>query len=95
MSGLWYDLAEMPQAVSAFQTVTAHWQTLQLQNILEVRYEDLIDNQETVTQMIMSFAGFAWDPAFLEFHEAPNIVQSSKFLNNLYLQALTQLLFLV
>ncbi len=81
MRGLWYDLAEMPRIVDGFQNIVEHWGTLQLQNILEVRYEDLIHNQETVTKMITSFIGFSWDPAFLEFQRGPHLVQSSKLSN--------------
>ncbi len=83
MRGLWYDLAEMPRVVDAFQNIVEHWGTLQLQDILEVRYEDLIYNQETVTKMITSFIGFSWDPAFLEFQRGSHLVQSSK-LSNLF-----------
>jgi hypothetical protein len=56
-----------------------HWRGLQIQDILEVRYEDLIENQQTVTQMITSFAGLAWDPAFLDFQNAPNIVPTGTY----------------
>lgn len=38
-------------------------------NVLTIRYEDLIENPEKITQSVCAFAGLEYEPSMLSFHE--------------------------
>ncbi len=47
----------------------AHWRAvLPPQTLLEVRYEDLVDDPEGWSRRMLTHIGLPWDPRCLEFH---------------------------
>jgi len=47
----------------------AHWRSLlPPQTLLEVRYEDLVDDPERWSRRMLAHIGLPWDPRCLEFH---------------------------
>ena len=54
-----------------------HWRAvIPAGNLLEIRYEDLVSDQEGMTRRIIEFCGLEWDPACLEFHASPRSVST-------------------
>lgn len=47
-----------------------HWQAVLKIPVLEVNYEDVVDDQEGQSRRIMEFVGLPWDDACLRFYEA-------------------------
>ncbi|WP_017932107.1 tetratricopeptide repeat-containing sulfotransferase family protein [Robiginitomaculum antarcticum] len=53
-----------------FDALTTHWRgALPASRFLEMRYEDMVHEQESETRRLLSFCGLDWDAACLRFHE--------------------------
>jgi hypothetical protein len=64
-----YDLGWTGEYYVLFDRLVAHWRaTLPPDRFMEVRYEDVVSDQETQARRLLDFCGLAWDPAVLEFH---------------------------
>ena len=48
-------------------------------NYLEVRYEDLIKDQELWSQKIIEFVGEPWDEQCLQFHKTKRIARTASY----------------
>ena len=46
-----------------------HWQSIEAARIIEVSYEQLIDDPEEQTRAIAAHCGLVWVPECLDFHE--------------------------
>jgi tetratricopeptide (TPR) repeat protein len=62
-----YDLDDLAEYYIAYDTLMKHWQTLFPGIVLDVSYEELVDNQERVSKDIITHCGLDWEPACLEF----------------------------
>ena len=47
--------------------------------MLEVQYEELVANQETVTRRMVEFCGLEWDERCLQFHQAKRYVATASY----------------
>ena len=48
----------------------AHWrETLPKDRFMEVRYEDIVFDQENQTRRLLDFCGLDWEDACMRFHE--------------------------
>jgi len=64
-----YDLAELGRYYRAYATLM-HWrEVLPLEQMLEVRYEELVTNFAPLARRIVAHCGLEWDDACLEFHQ--------------------------
>jgi tetratricopeptide (TPR) repeat protein len=64
-----YDLAELGRYWRAYDGLMAHWRrVLPPQTLLEVRYENLVADQEGETRRLLAHCGLDWDAACLHFH---------------------------
>lgn len=64
-----YDLAELGRYFRHYQELMAHWRrVLPAGQMLEVRYEELVGDLESVARRLIAHCGLAWDPRCLEFH---------------------------
>lgn len=75
-----YELGELGQYYREYQRLMEHWSTTLGGVMLEVRYEELIDNQEEVTRRVIDFCGLEWDEACLQFHTNRRAVQTASHL---------------
>ncbi|MGI9277936.1 MAG: sulfotransferase [Endozoicomonas sp.] len=64
-----YDMKELAEYYLAYQKLMKHWREVLPIEMLEVQYEDLIDNPEAVSRRIISYCDLEWDPQCLLFHE--------------------------
>jgi tetratricopeptide (TPR) repeat protein len=65
------DLADLAHYYREHHRLMMHWRSLlPAGTLLEVRYEDLVADQETWSRRVMEFIGLEWDPRCLEFHKA-------------------------
>ncbi len=73
-----YDLAELGRYYRAYEKMMAHWRdALPPAAMLEIRYEDLIDDFESHARRLVAFAGLEWDPACLEFYRTQRPVRTA------------------
>jgi tetratricopeptide (TPR) repeat protein len=57
-----------------------HWSRELPVPVLDVRYEDLVADQEGVSRRVIDFCGLEWDPACLEFHRHQRSVMTASAL---------------
>jgi tetratricopeptide (TPR) repeat protein len=63
------DFGDLAHYYHEYRRVMAHWRTvLPPQTLLEVRYEDLVDDPEGWSRRMVAHIGLPWDPRCLEFH---------------------------
>lgn len=72
-----YDLGHLAAYYREYERLMAYWlKTLSIP-ILEVQYEELVDNQEEMTREIIDFLDLDWDDACLNFHKTERLVQTA------------------
>lgn len=79
LSGLNYtcELGELGRYYKMYEAQMAHWRAvLPPGAMLEVRYEDLLENFEPGVRRIVEFCGLAWDERCLRFHEVERPVRT-------------------
>jgi len=65
-----FDLEDTAKYYRAFDDLISVWRNhIPADRFMEIRYEDVIDNQETETRRLLSFCGLDWNEACLRFHE--------------------------
>ena len=62
-----FDLLDTGRYYLLFDRLMAYWQQAVPGRILEVNYEDLVDDQEATTRRLLQFCGLEWDEACLAF----------------------------
>lgn len=64
-----FDLLDTGRYYLLFNRLMAYWERTMPGRILQVDYEDLVDNQEAVTRRLLAFCGLPWDDACLRFEQ--------------------------
>jgi hypothetical protein len=73
-----YDLAELGRYYRWYSELMAHWRAvLPPGTMLEVAYEDVVDNVERQARRMLDYCGLPWDPACLEFHQTRRPVSTA------------------
>ncbi len=72
-----YDLAHLGLYYRQYDRVMAHWARVLPIQMLEVGYEDLVENQEEMSRKMIEFCGLAWDPRCLDFHNTTRPVHTA------------------
>ncbi len=63
------DLADLGFLHRQHERLMEHWRAVLPVPVLEVRYEELVENQEAVSRRLLAFVGLGWDEACLRFYE--------------------------
>lgn len=69
-----YDLSNLGAFYRGYLKLMAHWRKVIHLPLLEIKYEDLIADQERVTRSLVEFCGLEWDNRCLQFHETKRFV---------------------
>ena len=73
-----YDLGELGRYYWAYEALMEHWRTvLPPERMLEVRYEDLVDDLESQARRLLAHCGLEWDRRCLAFHETRRPVHTA------------------
>lgn len=62
-------LASLGMAYRQYDRIARHWRDVLDLPILELSYEDLVEDPEGQTRRIVDFCGLPWDDACLRYHE--------------------------
>jgi tetratricopeptide (TPR) repeat protein len=54
-----------------------HWQSVLPVPMLEIQYEDVVNNQEAKSRELIDWCGLEWDPNCLEFHKTRRPVRTA------------------
>ena len=72
------DLDDLAHYYQQYERVMEHWRrTLPSHAMLEVPYEDLVDDQETWSRAILDFVGVPWDARCVDFHRTSRAVTTN------------------
>jgi hypothetical protein len=72
------DLADLEHYYTEYLRVMEHWgRTLPAEAILNVPYEDLVDDQEAWSRKMLQFIGLKWDPKCMDFHLTDRTVMTA------------------
>jgi len=70
-----YDLGELGRHHRAYRGLMEHWRrTAPPESILDVRYEDVVADQEGQTRRLLDFCGLDWSDACLDFPSAERAI---------------------
>jgi Sulfotransferase domain. len=64
-----YDLDELARYFVGYRSLMDHWRRAMPGVVLDVRYEDLVDDLEGQSRRLLGHCGLPWDPVVLRFHE--------------------------
>ena len=72
-----YELGELGRYYRAYEKLTAHWRALLPAGVmLEVRYQDVVDDLEQQARRMVAYCDLEWDPACLAFHKTERSVRT-------------------
>jgi hypothetical protein len=74
------DLAHLGHHYRQYQRLMVHFTRVLPLPLFELRYEELIANQEAVSRRLIEFCGLDWDDRCLRFHDTARAVNTSNAL---------------
>ena len=73
-----YDLAELGRYYVAYSQLMDHWRSvLPPGAMLEVRYEDVVEDLEGQARRLIDYCGLAWDDRCISFHKSTRPVRTA------------------
>jgi tetratricopeptide (TPR) repeat protein len=73
------DMTHLGVYYRQYLRLMAHWKSVLRVPILDVKYEDLVANQEAVSRRMVEFCGLEWDEQCLRFHESKRTVSTHSY----------------
>jgi tetratricopeptide (TPR) repeat protein len=72
-----YDLEELGEFYLEYRRIMEHWHAALPGRVLELRYEDIVREQDATTRRLLDYCGLPWDPRCLRFHETERAVHTA------------------
>jgi hypothetical protein len=73
-----YDMAELGRYYRRYSDLMAHWRSvLPPDAILDVAYEDVVDDLEAQARRLIDYCGLPWDDRCLSFHKTVRRVKTA------------------
>ena len=72
-----YDLVEIGEYYLEYRRMMRHWHDVLPGRVLEVRYEDMVSDQEGQTRRLLEYCGLPWEDACLRFYETDRPVRTA------------------
>ncbi len=72
-----FDLRHIAHFHHEYARLMQHWRTLPALNLIEVSYEDMVMNTETVARKLLDFLHLPWDEHCLAPHTNPHAVDTA------------------
>ena len=74
-----FDLGDLGRYYRQYQRLMAHWRSVVRIPMMEIRYEDLVENQEALSRQLVEFCGLEWDERCLSFHQSKRVVRTASY----------------
>ncbi len=71
------DAEDMASRFAQYQRLMEHWQSVLPVPVLDVDYEDMVEDLETVARRVVTFCGLEWQPACLEYHRTHRPIRTA------------------
>jgi tetratricopeptide (TPR) repeat protein len=76
-----YDLGELGRYYRGYESVMDHWhRVLPAGTMIDVQYEDLVDNLESVSREALQHCRLEWEDACLDFHDTKRVVRTASLM---------------
>ena len=75
--GFAYDLEWVGEQLADHNMMMHHWQTLFPDEILEINYEDVVNDTEGSARKMLDYIGVDWEPQVLKFNELDRSVKTA------------------
>lgn len=75
--GFAYDLTDIGQQLADHNLLMHHWHQLFPGEILEINYEDVVEDLESSARKMLDYIGVAWEPQVLAFNELERPVKTA------------------
>ena len=75
--GFAYDLTWIGEQLADHNLLMHHWHQLFPGEILEVQYEDVVENTEAMARKMLQYIGVPWEPQVLNFNELNRPVKTA------------------
>lgn len=72
-----YKLEELGEYYKNYVELMEHWNALLPDRILNIEYEQIVDNLEEKAREVIDFIGLPWDDRCLEFHKTESVVRTA------------------
>jgi hypothetical protein len=72
-----YDLVEIGEYFLEYRRMMRHWQAVLPGRVLELRYEDMVRDQDGQTRSLLEYCGLPWQDACLRFYETERAVRTA------------------
>ena len=73
------DLEHLAAFYNDYRRLMAHWKEVLDIPMLDVSYEELVENQEEVSRRMVDFCGLEWEDSCLRFHETERFVATASY----------------
>lgn len=70
------DLALLGRYYRSYERLMKHWENLVQEQMISVRYEELVGDLEEVSRRMIRHLGLDWHPACLAYHQTRRVVQT-------------------
>ena len=74
-----YNLAHLGEFYRQYQRLMQHWKAVLHLSVMDVRYEELVENPEALSRSLVEFCGLDWDERCLRFYEAKRFVRTASY----------------
>ncbi len=72
-----YDLKNLGCFYNEYRRIMKHWHEVLELPVMDIQYEDLVNDQETWSRKLIDFCGLEWDDACLDFHKSKRVVNTA------------------
>ena len=72
-----YDLFEIAEYYLEYQRMMDHWHKLFPGEILDLKYENIINNQKDATENLLKYCGLEWEEQCLKFYETERSINTA------------------
>ncbi len=74
-----YDLKILGEYYKQYERLMQHWMKVLSIPILHVQYEDLVENQESISRKLIEFCGLEWNDCVMNFHQSNRDVATASY----------------
>ena len=74
--GFAYDQKELGEYYYLYDDIMSHWTKIYKDEIYEIEYDKLVENQNEETKKLINYCNLKWDDKCLNFYENKNIVKT-------------------
>lgn len=74
-----YDLVNMGQHYNHYRSVMDYWKDTIGISMHEIRYEELVSDQNAVTRRLIEYCDLNWDDACMDFHDAAHVTRTASY----------------